>query len=297
MADVNIQHVLKSIVDTEVNERTLKQAREKIAGAFDVIEAEIKANVDSASIQECVDLLNKAFEKAKMPIINIDDFHSDLAKVKRDFEQAIASMNGLKIDVFDDVLSELQAIQKQVKEIASNKGGLKLIDEENLQKVMKDIARITNAVTKGMSPYVKSVKQIDDAIARARVSAEDIQEAFNFTLEGKRKDKVVDELDKIYKKYMHLIKPETKSTWEEQYIWMTKFTKAYEVYLSKLGKKETADKNYTKLYNENKSGSVDRRNMLQNIINRGNGTDLVGYAKEPWALESTLKDIKKIIGS
>lgn len=121
MADINIKHVLKSIIETELDQNSWKDVKGKITDVF----KQIKLDIDDKSLHECVSLLNKVFEKVKMPSINVDDIRNSIAKVQEDFEKAIASINNIDTSVFKGIETSLNHISQTVDRIADKMSEVK----------------------------------------------------------------------------------------------------------------------------------------------------------------------------
>ena len=297
MASNNPKHVFdfEGILNMNADPAHWKKLKKQLEDAFGELKIAIQEGMAEEEAQKYVNQFNKIFRKAKLPEIGLDDLREDFAKLEVNVEKAVAAINNIEIDRLDDVLYELKLINGEVEKISKNKGGIKLFDDANLKKVMTDIERIAQSVAKTTNPLIRSVSQIDQAIARAKLSAADINEAMEFQGRGKGKKGEADVTD--YFEEYNRVKNDEKSTWEEQYYWLVKFNKAYESFMTnqKDPKVIASMKKYTALYNQAKAGDADRRNMLQNIVNRGQGKDLVGYTKEPWALENTLQEIKSIL--
>lgn len=290
MANTNFKHTFdfEGLLNMKYDPQQWKELRKKLEEDFIELKIAVQDGMAEEEAQKVVDQFNKIFAKAKLPEIGIDDLRNDFDKLAVNVERAAAAINGFNVDALEDVLNELKLINGEVKKIVENKGGIKLFDEQNLKKIMGDIDRIAKSVAKTTSPFIKSIGEIDDAIGRAKVSAKDIQDAFDFT-PGVKKAKIDKDIADIYAGY------KASTSWEEEYTWLLKFNKAYEAYVNKLGKGEKPDVLYAELYGKHKGGSSDMRNMLQNILNRNEGKALVGYQKEPWALENTLQEIKNIL--
>lgn len=296
----NPKHVFdfEGILNMNADPKHWKKLKKQLEEAFGELKIAIQDGLAEEEAQRIVDQFNKIFRQAKLPEIGVDDLRNDFARLEVNAERAAAAINNIGIDGLEDILNELKLINAEVEKIANNKGGIKLFDDDNLKKVMGDIERIAQAVVKTTSPLVRSVAQIDQAIARAKLSAEDVQEALNYEVKTKGVKRNAEEDAKYFAAEYKRAKEDPDATWEEQYYWLVKFNKAYETFLNK--QKDPAvvanmEKKYGKLYGQIKAGDTDRRNMLQNIVNRGQGKELVGYTKEPWAHESTLKEIKSIL--
>lgn len=319
----NPKHVFdfEGILNMDIDPAHWKNVKKQIEDAFGNLKIAIQDGLAEEEAQKYIDQFNKIFRKAKLPEIGLDDLREDFAKLEVNVEKAVAAINNIELDRLDDMLHELKLINGEVEKISKNKGGIKLFDDdtingikfisetikkltqdkdgidlfngESIKKVMDSIERMSQAIAKTTNPLVRSINQIDQAIGRATLSASDIQEALEFTGRGKGKKGELD-VSTYYDEYQR-VRADKNSSWEEQYYWLVKFNKAYESFMAKQKDPNALAQKYSKLYNQARGGDVDRRNMLQNIINRGQGKDLVGYAQEPWALESTLKEIKGIL--
>lgn len=288
----------ESILGVGIDKKSWISAKRQLADMFGELKVAIADGIAEEEANKYVATFNRVLSAANLPDIGIEDLRKNFDKVSASIETAIKLINNINFDSLEDVLLELQSIREQIQLIAGGKNGIKLFDEENLKKVMSDINKISQAISKGINPVVKSVEEIDAAVARGKVKLSSVQEALSYEgVSGPKKTR--SELEEISKQ---LNIAESNGDWEEQYVWIVKYIKAYEAFMAGVKKEKRTDpafkKEYawaTNLYNKYAAGDGDRRNMLQNIINRTSGGPLVGYSQEPWALEKTLQEIKQIL--
>lgn len=304
MAKGNPKHVFdfEGILNMNIDQSHWKDIKKKLEEAFGNLRVAIQEGMAEEEAQKYIDQFNKFFRKAKLPEIGIDDLRENFARLEVSVEQALAALNNISLDQFDEMLHVLKLINNEVEKISKNKGGIKLIDEDNIKSVVDHLEKISNAVAKTMNPFVKSITQIDMAVgrmhsAKRKLSVNDIQEALGAYKKPKELIEHKEEVQYFYDQYK-AAKGSPESSWEEEYYWLVKFNKAYDA-LTKRNQKDpvviAAMQQFGKVHGQIKGGDADRRNMLQNIINRDSGSDLIGYKEEAWALESTLQEIKSIL--
>lgn len=296
----NPKHVFdfEGILNMNADPKHWKKLKKQLADAFGELKIAVQGDFSEEEAQRVVDQFNKIFRQAKLPEIGVDDLRNDFARLEVNAERAAAAINNISIDGLEDVLNEIKLISAEIEKISNNKGKIKFFEEDSLKKVMTDIENIARTITKSTSPLVRAVSEIDGALKRAKYSAADIQEALSYEVKKDGVKKNAQSDAEYFAKEYRKLKDDPDATWEDQYYWLVKFNKAYDTFLKKQKDPKIVaemDKKYGRLYNQARVGDTDRRNMLQNIVNRDQGRDLVGYTKEPWAHESTLKEIKNIL--
>lgn len=237
---------------------------------------------DAPEFEENVRKVVQKLSKETMGML-MHGLNESLGLVKFDVEKMIEMPN-------EDMWREMGKAAAQGFAGAFNQG-MSGINEGQFKDILTVVNQISEAVSnissKGASKAVKSIQEIDEALARQKDSLADIEGALQPQDNAEKAD-----VKKYYESYQKAVN--NKSPWEVQYKWLVKFISAYEGYRAN-AEKPTVKTEWTELYDKRYGANKDRRNMLQNILNRNAGQALVGYTKEPFALESTLQEIKGIL--
>ena len=259
-----------------------KQAVKKDAEELQELLSKTPVSFDTPEFEEKVREVVKKMSKETMTMI-MDGFNDSLGLLKIDVAKMLEMPN-------ENVWREMGKVAAQGFSGAFNQA-TQSIDEGQFKEILETINRISDRVNaiaaKGASGAIKSIKEVDEALGRQKDSLADIESALQIPEKATKAN-----VKKYYEEYNKSIKD--KSPWEVQYKWLVKFMSAYDSYTSK-SKKATVDTEWTDLYTKRLGANADRRNMLQNILNRSKGMATVGYTKEPWAQEATLQEIKNIL--
>ena len=259
-----------------------KQAIKKDAEELQELLSKTPVSFDTPEFEEKVTAVVQKLSKETMTMI-MDGFNDSLGVLKIDVAKMLEMPN-------ENVWREMGKIAAQGFAGAFNQA-TQSIDNGQFQAILKTIDDISEKVNviaaKGASKAIKSIKEVDEALGRQKDSLADIENALK-PQDGAKKADVKKYFEEYTKAYSE------KSPWEVQYKWLVKFMGAYENYTSK-AKKPSLEPEWQNLYTSRLGANADRRNMLQNILNRSRGTPVVGYTKEPWAQEATLQEVKEIL--
>lgn len=285
--DKNPKHTFNFdiLLQTKLNQQDWRKHKQQLEDEFQNLQIGIQEGMAVENAQKVVDIFNQAFEKVNMPKIDVSALQSDLDNVAKSFTEALAKINNIDTSAFKGIETTLEHISDTLDDIAPKVG---------------------QNVTKATKSAVLSVEKLDKMLAKTGESIKDVESALNFTGKGKRglaKTGSVElgtvitlykELNALEAKRQELRKAgsnEDEKQWLARTQSMVKFVSAYEG-LSKENKKN-AGEHVQKAYEIVQPRSHDARTNLQNLLDRRAGT--FSEFNEPWAKESTLQDIKKIL--
>ena len=290
----NVEHKLKLLFDTKLDEKSKQQVGKQIKGmlenaviSFD--EAEAKHNVESI-----IRMINRLFAKAEMEGLDTEKLlkmpsqqalqeiaNRTTEDFQRAFDQALKKSGGIKID-FGNV--DLSAMTEPLNRVAQE---------------LSDIGeRITDTTKKSMSEIEASFKALktDKKIGKA---AQDIEKTL--TQIDKKKIKVPDKIQEAISSLTTLRSDLTQSKanddpWEKQYQYLLKYVHAYEAAQKQFGENLIANNPELKdLYEILSPKAKTVRISLENFVDVARGNELAEDKHKPWAREKTLQEIKQTL--
>jgi hypothetical protein len=279
----NPKHIFdfEGIINMNVDQKAWKDLKKKLHDGFGQLKIAIDDGMTEEEAKRQVELLNKVFEKAKMPTIKVDDLKNSFDQIARSFEQALAALNNIDTSALKGIETSLDHISDQVDQI---------------------VDKIGNGVKKSVNGAVASVKMLDKALGSLGDPRKQISEALNFSNDGSGKARI-NVVKKLKEEYMDFAKaqikaqkagePEDPMNWFKRQEAMVKYVRAYEDYYNGLKDKKDVHKDYRALYDALIPKSFDAKINLQNLSDRRSGT--YSEATEPWAREDTLKEVRDIL--
>ena len=180
--------------------------------------------------QKVVDILNKGFEKAKMPKIDVSDFMEQIDYVAEKFTKALGAINNIDTSALKNIETSLEHISDVIDEIAPKVG-------KNIEK--------------GVKSAIMSVSQLDSVLGELGESVERVGEALNFDVEGDVKKqgaalkKLKAEYEELENERIAAVKAgdrEDANHWLKRQEAMVKFVRTYEAYMSGLKNKKDVKK-------------------------------------------------------
>lgn len=293
MEGTKITQVVELLAKARMDNADKKKLRKELQAAIEDLSVGLDASEFRDVAKQLVDALNAELAGIGKSI-NLDDIlgmqqpeaFKKLGQIAaNDFMDAFSKeFKGFGGDQLNEIVEILRDFQNKL-----GKDGVKVFNEENLKAVNKQIEAISKAVeqiaAKGANSFTKSVDEIAAAAGRQKDSFNEIENALK-PQESVNKTTV----RRYYEGYNKSV--DNGSTWEEQYKWLVKFIGAYETYINK-NRKSALDDGWSELYNKNAGGAATMKNMLQGMLDVRDGKDISG--DQPWARESTLKEIKAIL--
>lgn len=295
-----VVHILKNIVETSVNAQSLKKSRDKIESAFKDVQfvlEDINTKKAQTEAKEAVDFINKIFAQVNMPSIDTKDFKGNLDKLVVDFQNAIASMNNIDVNInFSGVEDSLNRIADKVDDIFG--------------KMSKSTANAARDITKGTGEIEQALKRID------KLSQNNRNKVLKLTDEALTKKITPKQAEKnVTNAYAGSVTArKNASPWETQYRADVAFVRNYETLLNSGADLNAIFKDQaTQVANYYKRLSLDhdKRVVALNNIMAAEGYHVGGYnkagepkienavqykeASEPWAREKTLQEVKNIL--
>lgn len=271
----------EALLTTKIDQANWRENKRKLLDAFGDIKIGIDEGMAKEDAQKVVDILNKGFEKAKMPKIDVSDFMDQIDYVAEKFTKALALINNIDTSALKNIEASLEHISDVIDEIAPKVG-------KNIEK--------------GMKSAVLSVNQLDSVLGELGDTAERVGDALNFEIEGDVKKqgaalkKLKAEYEELENERIAAVKSgdrEDAKHWLKRQEAMVKFVRTYESYMSGLKNKKDVKKEYVDLYNKVLPKSHDAKANLQNLIDRRAGT--FSQHPESWAKEQTLKEVRDIL--
>lgn len=299
MAGTSITQKLKMLMEVGLDKKS------KIVLKNELTEVLLEANKAlgqgaTQAFKELAQAVNDAFKKMGKPELSLD------------VDKLMGDKNRWKIlanSIVNDFVNAFDGLGTETKkfgdDFAANMTNAIDIVGKKLDVISDKLSVITNKIggsgkAINVSPFIKSIDEIDNALRRMGNSADQLNNVFNFGKEISSIAKLEHELLKL-SDAMHEADFKTLP-WEEQYAMMAKFMSGYQTYTQliqqKSGKRHKVDPSLVKTHDTILPVSNDITNMLINIMNRKSGKSLVGYDNNndgPWGKESTLQEVRDIL--
>ena len=292
MAKKNKAHVFDftGILNAEINQQDWKAKKKLLEDQFGKFKMALDTDLAEAEAQKVLDMFN---EKLNLQL-NVDQVRKDAEAVKKIIETALASINNIDTSALKGIEDTLNGIATTTEKIFDKIGS-------NAQNAFNNIEQGAKKASKGA---IKSVGQVEAALKRVGKGTDafkDIQNTVRGKFEIKNKPYTKQEAQQVIgdiAQQRKAVRENPNATWEQKYAADIKFVDAYKGYRVKFGQlSDEAESLYKSLLET----YYDQKNMLQNIVNMGKSTKknpkpLVGYdGGEPWARESTLKEVRDIL--
>lgn len=303
----------------EVEKQLTHKTKIKSINDFDTVNAK-PFKIDDTLLKRAEDLQQELYDLAYQiedleegtaeyisAVLDAREKYNDYARMQKTLQQAKAQDKKFKIP--DDTKAFYDLFKGDDREVYEEHGGFieafadsnesqqileayeKIDDvfedaQHRLYQIKKEITSLDSQIetlAKSSVDVVKPLKEIEGAYNRIKnkdgTIKSSMRKAISSAINYNPDDEKELSLTQLFKRYNDAgLKG---ADWEQQYVWLVKFVKEYEDYISKndISKKEDFGK-YTALYEQLKPMAAEAEGMLQNILDMSAKTPLAGEQKK-----------------
>lgn len=298
-----VEHKLRLLIETELDEKQkqqvgkqLKNILEGAAIGFD--EAETKKN-----LTPIIRMIQKLFDKAEMKF-DADELigmpsREALQKVANitanqfqdAFEKALAKSGGVKIDFGNIDMSGIVApLEKLTQELSDISEKVSNSTKKSVIDIEESVKRLNNIKPKKINSK-KPVEQGELPVSNVEATTGDIEKLLSDIDNG---TKTSEKLTKLYQHYKESV--ENDDPWEVQYQHLVRYVHRYETMTKKyLSKNIEQNPELQELYEILAPKAGAAKISLQHFVDMSRGNELSEYKNQPWARESTLKEVAQTL--
>jgi len=261
--------------------KNLKSLLENAAIGFD--EAETKRNLEPIirMMKKLFDKAEIAFDADQLLAMPSKQALQKMAEIEVDqlqlaFDKALAKSGGIKIDFGDmDLSATTESLKKLNNEVSR-------IGDRVASTTKKSVREIENTITS-----LSKTKKLDETVEHIEKTLEAVNDPKHYTSQKSAAKALQQARDALNKSV------ENNDPWEKQYQHMLKFVSRYEAMTKKV--KPLIDEErpeFKSLYEQLVPKAGEMKMSLEHLIDLRQGNELREYKNQPWARETTLKQIR-----